>query len=62
MKAKWLSEETLQISEKREVKGKGERERYTQPNAEFLRIARRDKKAFLCEQCKKYTKTIKWEI
>ena len=47
-KAKWLSEETLQIAEKRrESKGKGERERYTHLNAEFQRIARRDKKAFL---------------
>ena len=52
-KAKWLSEEALQIAEKRrEVKGKGERERYTQLNAEFQRIARRVKKAFLNEQCK----------
>ena len=52
-KAKWLSKEALQIAEeRREAKGKGERERYTQPNAEFLRIARRDKKAFLNEQCK----------
>ena len=48
-----MSEEALQITEKRrEVKGKGERERYTQLNAEFQRIARRDKKAFLSEQCK----------
>ena len=46
-KAKWLSEE------RREVKGKGERERYTQLNAEFRRTARRDKKAFLNEKCKK---------
>ena len=52
-KSKWLSEEALQIAEKiREMKGKGERERYTQLNAEFQRIARRDKKAFLSEQCK----------
>ena len=52
-KAKWLSEEALPIAEEgREVKGKGERERYTQLNAEFQRIARRDKKAFLNEQCK----------
>ena len=52
-KTKWLSEEVLQIDEKkREVKGKGDRERYTQPNAEFQRIARRDKKVFLSEQCK----------
>ena len=51
-KAKWLSEEALQIAkERREAKGKGERERYTQLNAEFQRIARRDKKAFLSEQC-----------
>ena len=52
-KAKWLSEEALQISEeRREAKGKGERERYSQLNAEFQRIARRDKKVFLNEQCK----------
>ena len=48
-KAKWLSEEVLQIAEKREVKSKGKRERYTQLNAEFQRIARRDNKAFLNE-------------
>ena len=52
-KAKWLSEEALQIAEKRrEVKGKGEKERYTHLNAELQRIARRDKKAFLSDQCK----------
>ena len=52
-KAKWLSEEDLQIAEKRrEAKGKGEKERYTHLNAEFQRIARRDKKAFLSDQCK----------
>ena len=51
-KAKWLPEETLQIAEKREDKGKGEKERYTHLNAEFQRIARRDKKAFLINQCK----------
>ena len=52
-KAKWLSEEALQIAEKRrEVKGKGEKERYTHLNAEFQRIERRDKKAFLSDQCK----------
>ena len=52
-KANWLSEEALQIAEKRrEVKGKGEKERYTHLNAEFQRIARRDKKAFLSDQCK----------
>ena len=51
-KAKWLSEEALQIAEERtEVKGKGEKERYTHLNAEF-QIARRDKKAFLSDQCK----------
>ena len=50
---KLLSEETLQILVKRrELKGKGEKERYTHLNAEFQRIARRDKKAFLSEQCK----------
>ena len=48
-----MSEQALQIAEKRrEVNGKGERERYTQLNAEFRRTARRDKKAFLSEQCK----------
>ena len=52
-KAKQLSKEALQIGEKRrEVKGKGERERYTQLNAEFQRTAKRDKKAFLSDQCK----------
>jgi len=52
-KAKWLSEEALQIAEKRrEVKGKGEKERSTHLNAEFQRIARRDKKPFLSDQCK----------
>ena len=50
-KAKWLSEEALQIAEKRrEVKSKGEKERYKHLNAEFQRIARRDKKAFLSEK------------
>ena len=50
-KAKWLSEEALQIVEKRrEAKGKGEKERYTHMNAEFQRIGRRDKKAFLSDQ------------
>ena len=52
-KAKWLSEEALQIAiKRREVKGKGEKERYTHLNAEFQRIARRGKKAFLNDQCK----------
>ena len=52
-KAKWLSEEALQIAvERREAKSKGEKERYIHLNAEFQRIARRDKKAFLSNQCK----------
>ena len=52
-KAKWLSDEVLQIAEtRREAKGKGEKERYTHLNAEFQRIARRDKKAFLSDQHK----------
>ena len=52
-KPKWLSEEALQIAVKRrEVKSKGEKERYFHLNAEFQRIARRDKKAFLSDQCK----------
>ena len=52
-KAKWLSEEALQIAMKRrEAKRKGEKERYKHLNAEFQRIARRDKKAFLSDQCK----------
>ena len=56
-KAKWLAEEALQIAEKRrEAKGKGEKERYTHLNAEFQRIARREKKAFHRDQCKKIEK------
>ena len=52
-KTKWLSEKASQIAEeKREAKGKGEKERYTHLNAEFQRIVRRDKKAFLSDQCK----------
>ena len=52
-KPKWLSEKALQIAKKRrEAKGKGEKERYTHLNAEFQRISRRDKKAFLRDQCK----------
>ena len=52
-KAKWLSEEVLQIAVKRrQVKSKGEKERYSHWNAEFQRIAKRDKKAFLSDQCK----------
>ena len=64
-KAKWLSEEAVQIAVKRrKAKSKGEKERYTHLNADFQRTARRDKKAFLSNQCKeiegKKTKT-KWE-
>ena len=52
-KSKWLSEEALQIAQKRrKTKSKGEKERYTHLNAEFQRIARRGKKAFLSDQCK----------
>ena len=52
-KAKWLTEEALQIAVKRrEAKSKGEKEKYTHLNAEFQRIARKDKKAFLSDQCK----------
>ena len=59
-KAKWLSEEALQIPEKRrEAKGKGEKEKYTHLNAEFQRIARRDKKDFLSDQCKEIEKNNK---
>ena len=50
-KAKWLSEEALQIAEKREVKGKGEKVIYTHLNAQVQRIAKRDKKAILSDQC-----------
>ena len=61
-RAKWLSEEALQIAEeRREAKGKGEKERYSHLNAEFQRLARRDKKAFLSDQCKEIRKTIEWE-
>ena len=57
-KAKWLSEDTLQIAEKRrDVKSKGEKERQTHLNAQFQRIARRDKKAFLSDQCKETEET-----
>ena len=60
-KAKWLSEEALQIAEKRrEVKGKGEKERYTHLNAEFQRIVWRDKKASLSDQCQEIEE-IEWE-
>ena len=61
-KAKWLSEEGLQIEEKRrEGKGKGEKERYTNLNAEFQRIARRDKKAFLSDQCEEIEESNRME-
>ena len=61
-KAKWLSGEALQIAVKeREVKNKGGKERYTHLNAEFQRIARRDKKAFLSNQCQEIEKTTEWE-
>ena len=61
-KAKWLSEEALQITVKRrEAKSKGEKERYTHLNAEFQRIARGDKKAFLSDHCKEIRKTTEWE-
>ena len=63
-KAKWLSEEALQIAKKgREAKGKGEKARYTHLNAEFQTIARKDKKAFLSDQCKEIKENNKeWEI
>ena len=61
-KAKWLSKGTLQIAEKREVKGKEEKERYTHPNAEFQKIARRDKKAFLSEQYKEIEENNRMEM
>ena len=61
-KAKWLSEEALQIAEKRrEEKGKGEMERYTNLNAGFQRITRRDKKAFLRDESKEIEETMEWE-
>ena len=61
-KAKWLSEEAFQIAEeRREAKGKGEMERYTHLNAELQRIAKRDKKAFLNDECKEMEETIEWE-
>ena len=61
-KAKWLSEKPLQIAKKkREVKGKGEKGKYTHLNAEFQRMARRDKKPFLSDQFKEIEKTIEWE-
>ena len=61
--AKWLSEKALKIAEKRrEAKCKGEKERYTHLNAEFQRIARRDKKAFLSEQCKEIEENNRMEM
>ena len=61
-KAKWLSEEALQIAEeRRDAKGKGEKEIYTHLNAEFQRIARRDKKPSSVINAKKWRKTIEWE-
>ena len=61
-KGKWLSAEALKIAEKRrEVKGKGEKERYTYLNAEFQRLARRGKKAFLSDQCKEREKNNRME-
>ena len=60
--AKWLSEEALQIAVKRrEAKSKGGKERYKHLNAELQRIARRDKKAFLSDQCKEIEENIEWE-
>ena len=61
-KAKWLSEEALQIAVKRrEAKSKGEKEGYIHLNAEFQRIARRDKKALLSDQCKELEENIEWK-
>ena len=60
--AKWLSEEALQIAvKKREAKSKGEKERYTHLNAEFQRVAKRGKKAFLSDQCKELEENNRWE-
>ena len=60
-KAKWLSEETLQIAEKKRSKKQREKDIYTHLNTEFQRIASRDKKAFLSDQCKEIEETIEWE-
>ena len=61
-KAKWLSEEALQIAVKRrEAKSKGGKEKYRHLNTEIQRIARRDKKAFLCDQCKEIDEKTEWE-
>ena len=56
-----MSEEALQIAQKREAKGKGEKKRYKYLNAGFQRIARRDKKAFFSDQCKEIEETVEWE-
>ena len=56
-----MTDEALKVTEKREAKGKGEEKRYTHLNAEFQRIARRDKKDFLNDQCKEIEETIEWE-
>ena len=62
-KEKWLSEEALQIAVKRrEAKSKGEKERYKHLIAEFQRIARRDKKAFLRDKCREIKEKIEWEL
>ena len=61
-KIRWLSEEALQIAEKRkETKGKGKKERYTHLNTEFQRIAKKDKKGFLSDQCKETEKAVERE-
>ena len=61
-KPKWLSEEALQIAvRRREVKSKGKKARCSYLNAEFKRIAKRDKKAFLCDQCKEIEEINRWE-
>ena len=61
--AKWLPEEAFQIAkERREAKGKEEMERYTHLNAEFQRIAKRDKKAFLSGECREIEETIEWDL
>ena len=61
-KAKWLTEEDLQIAVKRrEVKSNGEKEKYIHLNAEFQRMTRKNKKAFLSDQCKEIEETIEWE-
>ena len=58
---KWLSEEALQIAEKRDAIGKEEKERYIHLNAQFQRTSRREKKALLSDQCKEIEKTTEWE-